>query len=49
MLKAKSFLRVIPILIALIIGYVFTVILHYSLSGYGYKLLDTDLITNVSS
>ncbi|AHB36106.1 uracil-xanthine permease family protein [Spiroplasma apis] len=49
MLKAKSFLRVIPILIALVIGYVFTVILHYSLSGYGYKLLDTDLITNVSS
>ncbi|QEH61978.1 uracil permease [Spiroplasma chinense] len=46
MLKAKSFFKVIPILVALMIGYVLTLVLHFSLSGTDIKLVDTSLITN---
>ncbi|AKU79365.1 uracil-xanthine permease family protein [Spiroplasma turonicum] len=48
MLKAKSFLKVIPILIALIVGYIVAIILHFSFKPLGYSLLETELITNTS-
>jgi uracil permease len=49
MLKAKSFAKAIPILIALAVGYVLTLIIHFALSGTDYSLLNTKLITDVKN
>ncbi|AKX33782.1 uracil permease [Spiroplasma litorale] len=49
MLKAKSFLKVIPILIALLFGYLVSIIFHFAFKPLGYNLINTDLITNVSN
>ncbi|AGR40841.1 uracil-xanthine permease family protein [Spiroplasma taiwanense] len=49
MLKAKSFLKVIPILAALAFGYFICIILHFSLKAVGYNIMDTSLITDTSS
>ncbi|AGR41830.1 uracil-xanthine permease family protein [Spiroplasma diminutum] len=46
MLKAKSFIKVIPILMALVIGYVLCLILHFSLIKTGYRIVDIQYITN---
>ncbi|AUM62381.1 uracil-xanthine permease family protein [Spiroplasma monobiae] len=46
MLKAKSFFKIIPILVALGVGYLLCIILHFSLSGLGIKIMDTSFITN---
>ncbi|AHI53405.1 uracil-xanthine permease family protein [Spiroplasma culicicola] len=48
-LKAKSFLKAVPILMALVIGYVVVVIIHFSFSFTGIKLIETDLITDVKN
>ncbi|ASP27890.1 uracil permease [Spiroplasma corruscae] len=49
MLKSKSFLKVIPILVALVVGYIIAVIFHFALKPVGYSLLQTDLISNTSN
>ncbi|QGS52462.1 uracil-xanthine permease family protein [Spiroplasma tabanidicola] len=46
-LKAKTFFKAIPILLALIVGYILAIIIHYAAKGEGVSLLDTSLITNV--
>ncbi|WP_339021133.1 uracil-xanthine permease family protein [Spiroplasma endosymbiont of Atherix ibis] len=46
MLKAKSFLKVIPILIALVIGYILCIILHFSLIKTDYNIIKIDYITD---
>ncbi|QHX36373.1 uracil-xanthine permease family protein [Spiroplasma sp. BIUS-1] len=48
MLKAKSFLKVIPILMALTVGYVISLILHFSLTKTGYQIIHTEYITNTN-
>ncbi|WP_338985316.1 uracil-xanthine permease family protein [Spiroplasma endosymbiont of Diplazon laetatorius] len=49
MLKAKNFLKVVPILMALAIGYLISIILHFSLTKYGYHIMDTSYITDTSN
>ncbi len=49
MLKAKSFVKVIPILIALSIGYLVCIILHFSLAKTNWTILNTQDISNPSN
>ncbi|AOG61098.1 uracil permease [Spiroplasma helicoides] len=48
-LKAKMFFKAIPILMALAFGYLITIILHFAFKSQGISLINTSLITDVSS
>ncbi|QBQ08218.1 uracil permease [Spiroplasma gladiatoris] len=48
-LKAKTFFKAIPILLALVVGYILAIIIHFSFQKAGLSLLNTSLMSDIQN